>query len=229
MCEHSTRSGVDPFPSLNREAVERIEAGLKQNYRTAAPTILAESWQRLKPILATYREDAEFLRRFLNKGQASLLQGISKRSEKLLADLTKAKDQGLGLLVESAVAPLTVEAFEETLRSMVDELSIEPRDGPFLKDVSREHLYQNFVIWWRRATGEAPWIMEGQAGKPPPTPFMFVANEVFNLPGMPGPTGASYASLMGLQRSLREREEKTRRLREVLIPLGRQDLPDNEG
>jgi hypothetical protein len=219
---------TDPFPGLSAEAVSRIETGLKKHYRTAAPDISPESWQKLKPILARYRKDAEFLRGFLNKGEASLSNGIATRSGKLISDLAKARDKGLDVLVERAIAPLTVHEFEAILGSLATELAIAPRDEPFLPDNSRERLYENFEVWWRHATGEAPWIEEGEAGKPPPTPFMFVAREVFNLSGMHGPTGASYKALKDLRRSVRDRNRNFKELGRRLAALAPQD-PESEG
>ncbi|MCE5972605.1 hypothetical protein LZA78_03830 [Sinirhodobacter sp. WL0062] len=225
MADEHTRapSGLTP------EAIKRIEAGLNRHFKTAAPQISAESWQQLTPILARYQREAALLRGFLNKGDANLLNKAAKRSSKLLEDLAKVKESDLTSFIENAIGPSTLNELETTLRVLAQTLSFTPREGQFLQDVSRDNLYMGFETWWQRATGEPPWIEEGRRGKAPPTPFMYVANEVFNLPGMPSPTGASYAALKDLRRRLLKRHQKTARLGERLRALSLQDPPSDAG
>lgn len=220
---------ANPFPSLSPEIIAGIEAHLQKQYKSAAPSISPESWEKLKPILAAYRKDAEFLRGFLNKGEATLSKGIATRSEKLLGDLAKAREKGIDRLVERAIDPLPLGAFEALLRSLATELTVEPRKDPFLPDDSRERLYQNFAAWWQIATGETPQIVDWQTGKIPEPPFMYVARVVFDLPDMPGPPGASYKSLKDFRRKTRDRDHRYQRLAELLADLSQSDRGGHGG
>lgn len=209
----------DVFPSLTQEFQSRVQSGLRKHFKEAAPEIDAESWQKLKPILAAYKRKAEFLRGFVNKGQVTKLRRISERTQKLLAALQEADEAGLTLIVEHALRgnPLNDDFFalddlRSGLEALVQNLTTKPRDEPFLVDTSREYLVEFFVNWWRRSTGEEPKIEEGIEGFPPPTPFMYVANEVFCLPGVPQPTGASYKSLKDRLRDIGDRKKKIDRI-----------------
>ncbi|KJS42965.1 MAG: hypothetical protein VR71_12260 [Roseovarius sp. BRH_c41] len=209
----------DVFPSLTQEFQSRVQSGLRKHFKEAAPEIDAESWQKLKPILAAYKRKAEFLRGFVNKGQVTKLRRISERTQKLLAALQEADEAGLTLIVEHALRgnPLNDDFFalddlRSGLEALVQNLTTKPRDEPFLVDTSREYLVEFFVYWWRRSTGEEPKIEEGIEGFPPPTPFMYVANEVFCLPGVPQPTGASYKSLKDRLRDIEDRKKKIDRI-----------------
>ncbi|MBS4010293.1 MAG: hypothetical protein KGZ72_06010 [Roseovarius sp.] len=209
----------DVFPSLTQEFQSRVQSGLRTHFKEAAPEIDAESWQKLKPILAAYKKEAEFLRGFVNKGEVAKLRLISKKTQNLLTALEQADEAGLTLIVEHA---LHGDLFDDDyysladlrggLEALVQNLTTKPREDPFLKDTSREYLVEFFVYWWRRSTGEEPKIEEGIEGFPPPTPFMYVANEVFCLPGMPQPNGASYKSLKDRFRGIRDRKRKIERV-----------------
>lgn len=209
----------DLFPSLTQELQSRVQSDLRKHFKEAAPEINAESWKKLKPILAAYKKKAEFLRGFVNKGQVARLRRISERTQKLLAALQEADEAGLTLIVEHALRgnPFdddcsALDDLRGGLEALVQNLTTEPRDEPFLKDTSREYLVERFVHWWRRSTGKEPNIKEGIEGLPPPTPFMYVANEVFSLPGMPPPNGASYKSLKDRLRYIRDRKRKFERV-----------------
>lgn len=206
----------DLFPSLDERVQRRIAENLREHFGGNAPCIPAERWDALKPILAAYKRDAEFFRGFLNKGQAAKLRKVAQTSKKLLSALEEADTAGVSKSIGDRLENLTLEAIQEALGVLAKELEIETRDEPFLEDRSRENLYRNFGIWWQHTTGQAPRIEEGIEGHPPPTPFMFVANEVFSLPGMPQPTGASYKSLKDQRRKVNARSEKITRLGEML-------------
>jgi len=209
----------DVFPNLTQAFQCRVQSGLRKHFGARAPEIDAESWEKLKPILAAYKKNAEYLRGFVNKGQVAKLRQISEKTQSLLMALEQADEAGLTLIVEHALngnnsddAQHAVDDLQGVLEALVKNLTTQPRDEPFLKDTSREHLVEWFMYWWRRSTGEEPKIQEGIEGFPPPTPFMYVANEVFNLPSMPHPTGASYKSLKDHFRNIRTRKNKIARL-----------------
>lgn len=209
----------DLFPSLTPEFQSRVQSDLRKHFKEAAPEIDAESWEKLKPILAAYKKKAEFLRGFVNKGQVARLRRISERTQKLLAALQEADEAGLTLIVEHTLkenpsddAPYSLDDVRGALEALVKNMTTKPRDEPFLKDTSREYLVERFEHWWRRSTGEEGKIQEGIEGFPLPTPFMYVANEVFSLPDMPQPTGASYKSLKDRLRDIRDRKRKFERV-----------------
>jgi len=216
----------DVFPSLNEDVQRRVQKGLRELFREAAPKIEPESWEKLKPILAKFKRDAEYLRGFVNKGEVAKLRKISERAQKLLTAIKDADKAGLSVIVTDALKESpsddeqhTLEDFQGALETLVETLMIEPRDEPFLKDTSREYLVEWFGYWWRSSTGQEPDIQEGIKGDPPPTAFMYVANEVFNLPGMPHPTGVSYKSLKDQFRNIRNRKAKLDRLGDHLSKL----------
>lgn len=209
----------DVFPSLNQEFQSRVQSDLRKHFKEAAPEIDAESWEKLKPILAAYKEEAECSRGFVNKGQVAKLRRISVKTQNLLTVLEQADEAGLTLIVEHALkgdlsddAQYSLDDLRGALEALIKNLTIQPRDEPFLEDTSREYLVEWFVYWWRSSTGQKPKIQERIEGSPPPTPFMYVANEVFNLPSMPHPTGASYKSLKDHFRNIRTRKQKLARL-----------------
>lgn len=216
----------DLFPSLNEEFQSRVQSGLRKHFEEAAPEIDAESWEKLKPILAAYKEKAEYLRGFVNKGQLAKLRQISVKTQNLLTALEQADEAGLTLIVEHALrgdisddAQYPLDDLREGLKALVENLTIQPRDEPFLTDTSREYLVEWFAHWWCSSTSEEPKILEGIEGLPPPSPFMYVANEVFNLPSMPHPTGASYKSLKDHFRNTGNRKKKLARLGEHISNL----------
>ncbi|MBS8225734.1 hypothetical protein DYI42_05735 [Vannielia litorea] len=165
----------------------------------------------------------------MNKGETKQLNRVSAQARKLLDDLEKAKEKGLIKLLEDAVEPASLEAIEATLQAMTKELGDQPESAPLLHDTSRDTLYLSFETWWRDATGDKPWILEGKDGKPPPTPFMYVANEVFNLPGMPGPTGASFKSLKDFRRNALASRNKAQRLGRKLLEVIGKDPSSGDG
>jgi hypothetical protein len=216
----------DIFPSLHQEFQKRVANGLRKHFGEAAPEIDAESWEKLKQILAGYKQDAEFFRGFVNKGEVTKLRRISEKTQTLLKALDNADEAGLLVIVADALkrtpseaAQCSLDDLRDALKTLVGNLMIEPRDEPFLKDTSREHLVERFTIWWRHSTGETPKIEEGHKDFPPPTPFMYVANEVFSLPSMPQPIGASYKSLKDHRRNIRNRNSQFKRLGEHLSKL----------
>lgn len=216
----------DLFPSLHEEFQCRVQSGLRKHFKAAAPEIDAESWEKLKPILAAYKEQAEFSRGFLNKGQVAKLRRVSEKTENLLTALKQADQAGLTLIVEHALKgepsdnpQCSPDNLRGALEALVNNLTTQPRDEPFLKDTSREYLVECFGYWWHSSTGKKPDVREGIGGFPPPTPFMYVANEVFNLPGMPQPTGSSYKSLKDQFRNIRDRNNKIARLGKSLSNL----------
>jgi hypothetical protein len=209
----------DLFPSLDNKFQRRVAEKLQTHFGDEAPTIAKDSWDRLKPILAAYKREAEYLRRFLNKGQAAKLRIVAQRSGKLLAAIEDADDAGLSKIIKDCLKEATLDAIRHELGTWSQELDIEAREEPFLEDRSRENLYRNFENWWRQATGENPKIEEGMEGFPPPTAFMFVAREVFNLHGMPHPTGSSYKALKDQRRNSKARSKKIKKLGEMLNEL----------
>jgi len=209
----------DLFPSLDDQFQRRMAEKLQTHFGDEAPTIAKDSWDRLKPILAAYKREAEYVREFLNKGQATKLRIVAQRSGKLLAALEDADDAGLSKIIKDRLQKATLDAIRHELGVWSKELDIEAREEPFLEDRSRENLYLNFEWWWQQATGESPKIEEGMEGFPPPTPFMFVAREVFNLHGMPHPTGSSYKALKDQRRNSKARSKKIKKLGEMLNEL----------
>ena len=166
------------------------------------------------------------MRGFVNKGQVAKLRRISAKTQNLLTALEQADDAGLTLIVEHALkedlsddAQYSLDDLRGALEALIKNLTTQPRDEPFLEDTSREHLVEWFASWWRSSTGQKPKIQERIEGSPPPTPFMYVANEVFNLPSMPHPTGASYKSLKDHFRNIRNRKKKRARLGEIISNL----------
>lgn len=216
----------DFFPSLNQAFQSRVQKDLQKHFGEAAPDIGADSWKKLKPLLASYKRDAEFLRGFVNKGEVAKLRQISEKTQKLLTALEDAGEAGLTVIIADALkrtpsddVQYSLDEVRSALEALAENLMIKPRDEPFLKDTSREDLVERFVGWWSSSTGEEPKIKEGIEGFPPPTPFMYVANEVFNLPSMPHPTGASYKSLKDHFRNIRNRKARIDRLGKDLSNL----------
>lgn len=223
----------DLFPSLHEEFQSRVQSGLRKHFKEAAPEIDAESWKKLKPILAAYKENAEYLRGFVNKGEVAKLRQISHKTQNLLTALEQADEVGLTLIVEHALkgdlsddAKYSLDDLRGGLKALIKNLTTQPRDKPFLEDISREYLVEWFAYWWRNSTGQEPIIEEGMKGFPPPTPFMYVVNEVFNLPSMPPPTGASYKSLKDHFRNIRTRKKKLARLGEHISNLSNPQSDD---
>lgn len=216
----------DLFPSLTQEFQSRVQSDLRKHFKEAAPEINAESWEKLKPILATYKKEAEYLRGFVNKGEVAKLRRVSEKTQNLLTALEQADEAELTLIVEhdlkeglSDDAQYSLDDLRGALETLVQNLTTQPREEPFLKDTSRECLVERFGDWWRRSTGTEPKVQEGIERFPPPTPFMYVANQVFNLPNMPPPTGASYKSLKDHFRNIRNRKNKIARLGEHISNL----------
>lgn len=216
----SPETTFDPFPNLDEAFARRVQAGLDKHFGNEAPRIAWEHWLKLKPYLAAYKREVEDHRGFLNKGEAQILLDVSKRAAALLAALERACDAGLKVPVSAALEPMTLSDLEDLLRKIEGEFALEGKIAPDIVDMTRADLFSNFEAWWERATDLPATIKEGWSGNSHPTPFMFVANEVFNLPGMPPPTGASYKSLKDFRRADRKRFEKFERLAEALKKRG---------
>lgn len=209
----------DRFLSLDAAFQKRVADKLRKNFYEAAPEINADSWEKLKPVLAAYKRDAEFLRGFVNKGQVRDLNKVAKSAQRLLKDLDDIEGAGLGIFTVEALGATSIKRFRGQLQALSDRFKIEPRDDSFLKDTSRERLVEGFDRWWIRSTRQQPELLEGEKGFPPPTPYMLVANEVFNLPGMPQPTGSSYKALKDQRRIYKGRAKKIQRIAEHLNKL----------
>ena len=110
----------DRFPCLDSATIAKIEAGLREIWRSNAPSIDSDRWKELEPKLAQYKQEAEYVRNFINKGQVRLLNSVAQRSDKLLAALEKAEDHGLLLILEHSVDPQRLEDVSVALRSMAD-------------------------------------------------------------------------------------------------------------
>jgi hypothetical protein len=197
----------DRFPGLTETRARQIEQGLEKRFPGAVEPIPWERWEELKSALVAYKRDAGFLRGFLNKGQIAKINKVAKQAARLRSAILETNEDGLAATVEQAVEPLSIDNIHELLNRMEKRLSIQHRND-FLPDVSRRELYWRFEQWWKTTTGLKAEIAEGSTVEPHPTPFMYVANEVFSLPGMPPPTGASYATLKGLRRELRNERHK---------------------
>lgn len=208
---------TDYFPSLNEAFTRKVQTALEENFlKEEVPEIAWEDWVKLKRYLAAYKKEAEYVRGFLNKGDAKLLHDISKRSAALLTSLERANSKGLGKIITETIGHIDEQDFKATLCKLHTDYDLGKQIAPELEDMSRANLFSSFEAWWMRATDLPPAIEEGSAEYPHPTPFMFVASEVFNLPGMPAPPGSSYKSLKDFRRADRNRFKYVRDLADAL-------------
>ena len=211
----------DVFPSLDEAFARRVQGDLRKRFPDTAPTIAWEDWCALKPYLARYKESAEYVRGFLNKGQAKLLRDISKRARALRDAITRARDADLGVVVALPFETVPLSDFEDLLLRIELKFVLDGKIAPDWEDTTRVDLYRDFDWWWRNFIKLPSEIEEGSQGTPHPTPFMFVANEVFNLPDMPPPTGSSYKSLKDLRRKNKDRWAGVEKLAESVKKSGR--------
>ncbi|WP_371056848.1 hypothetical protein [Rhodosalinus sp. K401] len=215
----------DVFPSLNEAFARRVQADLYKRFGDEAPTIAWEDWCALKPDLAKYKDHAEYSRGFLNKGQAEKLRKIARSSWTLRKVIDDACEEGLELIVSESVEPTGLEEFRDGLTRLAHELDLGEKIAPDFEDTTtrelttKRELFASFEMWWTRVSGLDARIAEGWQGETHPTPFMFVANEVFNLPQLPGPIGASYKSLKDLRRADRQKKAQFKRLAAALEKL----------
>lgn len=209
----------DVFPSLDEAFARRVQADLYKRFGDEAPTIAWEDWCALKPYLAKYKDDAEYSRGFLNKGQAEKLRKIARSSGTLRKVIDDACEEGLELIVSEAVEPIGLEEFRDGLTRLAHELDLGEKIAPDFEDTTKRELFASFETWWTRVSGLDARIAEGWQGDTYPTPFMFVANEVFNLPQLPGPIGASYKSLKDLRRADRQKNAQFKRKAAALEKL----------
>lgn len=206
----------DLFPSLDEAFAERVQDNLNNRFRTKAPKITWADWVKLKPYLAAYTREAEYVRGFLNKGQARILRDISKRSRALRDAIKRARDRELEVPMGRSLEPVALPEFEKLLIGLEEDFRLDGRIAPDLEDMSRADLFAGLEVWWKRSTDLSPAIEEGSAGDTWPTPFMFVAKEIFNLPGMPAGVGTSYQSLKNYRHADRTRFDKVRKLAGML-------------
>jgi hypothetical protein len=105
----------DRFPGLTEARAKRIQEDLEKRFPSAVAPIPWERWEALKGALATYKKDAAFLRSFLNKGQIAQINKVAKHATRLRAAFLEAEDAGLGIPVEQAIAPLSIQGFHDLL------------------------------------------------------------------------------------------------------------------
>lgn len=208
----------DPFPSLDEVFARRVQEGLYERFGKEAPQIAWDDWIKLKPCLAEYKHEAEDIRGYLNKGEAKLLRDISKRVNAMLSAIDRAKSSGLLAPIAAAVEPVSIEEFQSLLFRIEEELRLEGKITPDFPD-ARANLFSNFERWWMRTTGQQGKIEEGWTGDTHPTPFMFVANEVFNIRGITFAIGASFKPLKDMKRAARKQLQAEKDFAEKLKTL----------
>lgn len=230
----------DVFPTLNEDFARLVQERLNKRFKKKAPQIAWDDWLRLKPHLAAYKRDAEDVQGYLNKGDVAKLHTISKRAAALLEAISQAEQANLGKPIASVLLEPGMEIYsddvrepfpDELERSLIydfqrllgrieKELSLKSKPAPYTLELSRASLFSIFEAWWTQTTGLPAEIVEGWAGNTHSTLFMFVANEIFNMPGMPVTIGASSKSLKNLKRSDRMRFKPEHALGEKLKKLG---------
>jgi hypothetical protein len=211
----------DLFPSLDEAFARRVQDRLRTRFAHEAPEIAWEDWVKLKPYLAAYKREAEYIRGFLNKGRASVLRDISKRSRALLDAIGRAREAHLEKPISRALGQMALSEFEDLLGTLEEDFRLDGKIAPDLEDMTRADLFANFELWWKRSADMPATIDEGSAGDTWPTAFMFVANEVFTLRGMPVPAmGTSYQSLKNYRHADRTRFEGAKKLAEKLKAKG---------
>lgn len=209
----------DPFPSFSKAFVEDVEAGLSENFPGEIPTIPWEAWLQLKPILIKHKEDADLVRKYINKGDARLLNDIATKAKALRASFVRAAESELDGYLAVVFRPIEIEEIKAGLEGISELVSIDFDAQTLPDDHTRAILYSEIEQWWKTNTNTAASIQEGSEDAPP-TPFMFVLSKISWLADMPAPKlGTSFATIKKHRKQAKKHAQKEEERRQNLIRL----------